>query len=604
MVASNRQEVYMAGVPLTRSSDDSYTSSKRVISGPQAGTATMFSSFDLPIPTCSPMKHATTFLSFSLLFTLPSLGQDAEQFKLDLFSDVNPVSTASAMADGGLVMTLETDGEKLIWRGTPDGAPQWSKAIPPASIDHAIFPKADGGLYVADITASEYIDLPGEVDSMYAMLNVRNMMSDGTEQWSRALRFGFITTWGFESFVLSFKLSGAVRVGDELLIAMLSPDAGVLFLTLMDAGGDVSWSMRVMDTVFDGSEYMPTMPTEARAYEIDWISSADGSFIAILNDYSKTGLRVLKINADGSSAWTKRVIYADDQTGLVSRGVLLAGGDVLISSPFTYWVTGQQGTTAQLLAFRLNADGELVSKDLYNDISGGHPLVALPDGGWASCSPASLIQVDAAGEVVSRWKVESVIYAGDYMYSPRSHSFGLDADGFRVGLSIERHHTVLTTTDYAIGGTKVAASDPGCVYHPYAYDHWTIPDSLITEEPLANVHTIPVFPISSVTDPLGNATPLGTSPLCEMFLAVPQAGTDDLWSMPSLVGPNEVLIVSSKEPIGLTLFDAKGRVVRRIAQPAQRTDIPASELVPGLYLAQASDLSGKSIGTKKVMIGR
>lgn len=539
-------------------------------------------------------------------------GQDAQQFRLGLFSEEDPVKTSAFMADGGSVMIVTTGGQDVLWRGSADGSPLWSKAIPNGTGEAALFPRPDGGLYVADAPFSLFVDQAGELDSMYAQVNVRSLASDGTGLWSRNIRMGFTDYFYFEPIGMYFNISGTLREDGHLLVALHWPNdyQGILFLVLLDPSGNVVWSQEVMDAQFNGDEDVTWLPPGIGSQQLNWVSTSDGSCIAMLNNYTSPGLRLLKIDASGAVGWAKRFIYAGEMDGLEGRPARLSSGDVLITTSYSYHVPGVPGSTAQLLAFRLNGDGDLMAKDLYQHAYGG-PTVALPDDGWATCSGTfsttgyrmDLVQADASGEVVQGWRAATV-ENGDFTYGPRLRAFGLDGEGYRVGLAMNRVHTVLTTSDYSVGGTRVTELDPGCLFATHAYEHLPIPDSLVTEEPLPSAHSVPqVFSIADAA-PLADATPLETTGLCELILAVTDIAEQAFTVVNTIGNASQPIRVNA--PLDVRTFrfvTTTGLIVRVNARTAAGSvDLHLGGLAAGVYLLEAMDGQGRSIGRARIVV--
>ena len=536
--------------------------------------------------------------------------QDAQQFRLGLFAEADPVKTSAFMADGGSVMIVEAADQDVLWRGSADGSPLWSKVMPLGTLDQALFPRQDGGLYVADAPLSPFIE-QGDLDSGYAEVNVRSLASDGTELWNRHLRMGFTLNWvdGVLPEGIGFDISGTVRVGDELLVGLAA--ASKLFLVLLDPSGSVVWSQEVMDSQYTGDEDETWMPSGMGFQNLNWVSTADGSFVAMLNDYTITGLRLLKIDASGSVGWAKRFVYANNMVGLEGSAVLLSSGDLLITAPFTYWVPGVPGTTPQLLAFRMDQAGAILAKDLYQSVFGGR-LVALPNDGWATCSGAltlsgsrtDLLEVGASGDVVQGWRAATT-ESGGFSYSPRAKSIGLDPDGFRIGLSMKRVHTFFTTLDYAVGGTRVTAADPGCLFEPQAYEHFTIPDSLMTEEPLPSVHSVPDIASVMAVSPLAGTTPLTTSGLCELLVTVPEIA-EQAFTVVNMIGnaSQPIQVTTTETRLLFRFVSMTGSLVSAsVGKSASgRIELPVRDLAVGTYILEAVDRRGLPKGRTRIVV--
>lgn len=502
-----------------------------------------------------------------------------------------------------MAWAMSVDGEMLLWRGNASGEPLWTKTIvePGRNIKLLSGPGSSTFMIESYFPTTEHV--PNEDDLVTQRIRVSHISDEGSVVWSKACSITY--TQPIEFWVNSEVMNAIVTADNGVLISVCSLEDGptACHLLRFTSDGSLLWGERIGRS---DEFYMSMGQISSTIKGMMLTELPDGSFAMTLDETAVPwDIHVHTINSQGtpvasrSLAYTGSIIF--ERTSALSTS---ATGELLI--------TGRMSTmeSANILAFRTNAELELVDGDIYygfgntasaelecmsSRADGQRVLVvrnAAPNDPYTY-----LLEVDEEGNVLNTTLSTLIPTSEGRSFIVRPKDVLYQDDGILLAHSVLLWHPGLGDLGNYVERSLV---DPGiseCYFTPT-----TIGQVQITADQVVTTD-LPMNVVSAITPNILDASPFGEHPLiatvegCLLQTGlVERADGNGFQLITNAITRGAGLNVRISDPMDVLIYDQQGQMVLQgihLQGPGQWS-IPLPDLNAGMYYVVATRGKGPS----------
>lgn len=517
------------------------------------------------------------------------------QFRLDQFVGTDPTIAAVQHADGSLVWAMDLDDAMVLWRGSADGDPMWTKEVIDPG-DRIRLVESDG----ASTTMIEAYDpsfgpLSGSETLVTQRLRISRINDQGAVMWSNEYEFSFAHPIEFASTGLTLQ---ATRTSDDGILATLAQSSGgpiVCHLLRVAADGSLIWGERIGRP---GGSYLAMSEVQIPTSGLLVTEYADGRFAISLDSGSPPWtIEVHAIDAQGTPLTSRSLHYSGEIIyRRVSCVAATANGDLLIG--------GRMSTmeSANIMVYRLDAGLDYLDGDVYWDISSTvsaemRTLTQRADGdrlihveGALPGQYTYLIEVDNEGEIISTATSVPIPYIDDQLLVVHPRNARYDENGVHLAHTLTLTHPGLGDLGHYAERSIVQPDSPTCYFSPGVVQRSQIPESIVDIQQLPGNTTQETTVLVSAASPLIGHAPIGTVQGCQIVSGVSDHAQGPMFELlTNMLAPGSDLLVRAPAPLVLSIFDAQGRVIHHGLHltGSGPWSVPLPELTAGIYSVTA-----------------
>lgn len=507
------------------------------------------------------------------------------------------VRKAVPMGNDDCVLSMVHSDAFSLQKISFNGTPEWRIQLPLYDMYPTwdLTPASNGDVLVAahHSTLTNW----GAMDTVIIHLDIWRIDPSGAFVWHRRVdQEPYIGETGTLSNVRIFENEH----GDIFLITrsqfLTTKKIGVIKL---GPSGEVSWARLVGDPSADMNfpELVDLPSTVFLATD-----GVGGCRLVASGPETEESAVIISLNPSGVLAWARHYSYLGEVALTdIAQPVVDPIGDTW----FQMFLTAYNGG---LHLIKVSEDGALTGVEKYGGGLFCRPLVNDQDT-IRMAGAGRIITLSSNGDPVSRTYFTSFPDASDSTYSVDLGN--IDILNGHTCLSGTYTATPLGSgfpTTYPALAQFRMADPPTCgrITEPITVPHESLPDSLLSLDPLASVAADTLeLDVTVVLDSAVNVSPIGTVDLCGLFVGITEQIASkaalDIYPNPASYG--SLLNIECDNASRYMLCSSTGAVLRNIsASKDPITSLSCEGLAPGLYPIVAFDHQGQRLATAKVEV--
>lgn len=539
-------------------------------------------------------------LPLVLMFARPDMGVHAQSTGQLLDTTVSSgfevlTRSGSIAADGGIVLDLNWDGGRHLWKCDQAGVPQWSYHYPCPNI------YADNGPLLAcangDLVFATVEDLVF-TDSLRSVVMLSRVAGGGAVIWQKR-----ITTVRESSGMTMNMLSGrGIWLGEtsdqQIMLGVFLETAPLqrFELTKLDAGGQWQWTKEfVRSSVGNAVGIVPQMIDHAFTTDLD-----GGCTFTFDMEASGSSVLTARVDGNGAVSWATQVSYLLQANAHSLMDMMVdSDNNIIVTSN----VTSQY---SDLLRVYLSPTGTFLRTDGYWGGGNASYMVTKRDGTGSLIMANDKVALLAAdGSVLQSLQlINGQSTLGQLDYAPRD----IDRRGDLILLPGNQRFIPNdpAPSTWRPGFWRGQLTDPQlCGSTATPFTHVAIPNAnfnatAITDLTSRDLHT-------TVTDGPGQYSAvdlMNTQDMCLLTGVGEQPSSDRFMVVNTIVAAGTPLRVRAEEAMTLTITDGAGRVVRtgirtNVSGPSE---VPMTGVVAGPYVVIAQDQQGQRVAAARFVV--
>lgn len=541
------------------------------------------------------MKHGCTLL-FALALTSSSFAQNALNLRLDTVA-LNGIVTDKGVptADGGIVLMVPETGGMSLLKCDATGTAQWRSFYPSGT---TAYPAADITPCVNGDVLLAYANTQILWNMFGLAFDVWRIDPNGSVVWHH--HYAPETFFGY-SWFLGQGISIKENDQSGIFVLMHGEDEQNthVAVTKIDQSGAIVWNRQVGGPFGMG---LPCPGNWCHEHLNLYPDQQGGCRLTLQNgDQSHESALAVSLAANGSLAWASQFDYL----GTVTTWEMFP--HVVNGEGTTILVTMSNSSNGGMHIVQISGTGTLLKVDRYDINSYWEASLGFDQGTLIGRRDNDMFTVNEDGTLGSGSTLIGYPSDTDFTYQMGSGHFSVDNGRvlFYGGFTATPTGPGLPLASPAFMSFGIT-DEAVCGRAPFSVVHDVLPNSLFTcaAMPMIGSESVAI----SVTD--GSVVPMARPLLTTVDLCTTTAITA-LYETPAAFSVNrttllagEVLTVTSDRPFHYSIMDVKGSVVWIDARVNQRLDIPTTELTSGLYMLMGRDLTGRVVGTAKVVVER